>query len=322
MLHFCTLFDSNYLMRALAMYESLKANLDEFHLYMYPFDCLSHDILRKLDLPCVTVVDRGQFEDDELLEAKRNRSAVEYFWTCTPSIIKHSILCYGLDSCIYLDADLRFYGDPTVLLGESPRASVLITPHRYTPKYDQSATSGKYCVQFMFFKNDQDALDILAWWRDRCNEWCYNRFEDGKFGDQKYLDSWPESFNGVHVLEHLGGGVAPWNVQQYSLEQNNGEIFGVDNLTGNTFDLIFYHFHSLKILLGSKVDCGNFRLSESIIDLLYIPYAKRLVEIAGELSSLGYDVPAAAPFSWRHSLRRVKRLVAGVRNIRKLPNNE
>ena len=31
-------------------------------------------------------------------------------------------------------------------------------------------------------------LKALKWWRDRCLEWCYARIEDGKFGDQFYIE--------------------------------------------------------------------------------------------------------------------------------------
>lgn len=73
-------------------------------------------------------------------------------------------------------------------------------------------------------------------------EWCYNRFEDGRFGDQKYLDDWPERFEGVHVLQHLGGGVAPWNMQQYRFEQQGKEIIGIELETEKQFPLVFIIF--------------------------------------------------------------------------------
>ena len=38
MLNFCTLFDSNYIDRALVMYQSLEAVLDDFKLYVIAFD--------------------------------------------------------------------------------------------------------------------------------------------------------------------------------------------------------------------------------------------------------------------------------------------
>jgi hypothetical protein len=55
---------------------------------------------------------------------------------------------------IYLDADLYFFNDPKILIKELGNDDLLITEHRYTKKYDQSFNSGKYCVQFMIFKNN------------------------------------------------------------------------------------------------------------------------------------------------------------------------
>jgi hypothetical protein len=159
--------------------------------------------------------------------------------------------------------------------------SVLITEHRYTPKYDQSDTSGKYCVQFMTFKNDANGTKVLDWWTNACNEWCYDRKEDGKFGDQKYLDDWKTRFDGVYELQHLGGGVAPWNIQQYDFvakADNGDKIYGIEKKTKKEFELVFYHFHGLKLLANNKVKLmPDYASSKQVRNLIYKPYIKHLV---------------------------------------------
>ena len=45
-------------------------------------------------------------------------------------------------------------------------------------------------LSVLTFKNDTNGMKALQWWRDRCIAWCYRRMEDGKMGDQKYLDDW------------------------------------------------------------------------------------------------------------------------------------
>ena len=306
MYNYCTLFDSNYLTRGLAMYETLKEHSGDFHLYIFAFDTASYTLLKKLDLEFVTVVSLQEFEDEELLSIKDSRSAGEYCWTCTPSTIKYCIETYGLDSCTYLDADLYFFDNPEVLIEEMGDKSVLITEHRYTPEYDQSTTSGIYCVQFMTFKNDENGMKVLNWWRDACNNWCYARFEDGKFGDQKYLDDWTTRFEAIHVLENLGGGVAPWNIQQYDVSSDD-------------FNLIFYHFHNFKFLNNDRVELGKYRLRDRDIRLLYKPYILHLQEIAKKLKEIDpnndFNGTIYKPFHWKDPLRKIKRKIKGNYNI-------
>ena len=63
--YFCTLFDSNYLSRGLVMYESLKKNLDNFHLYIFAFDNLCFEILNNLKPSNTTIISLEEFEDEE-----------------------------------------------------------------------------------------------------------------------------------------------------------------------------------------------------------------------------------------------------------------
>ena len=160
-----------------------------------------------------------QFEagDSDLLKAKAERSLVEYFWTCTPSLPLFIFDHYPEVQLItYLDADLCFYADPQPIFDEMEDNSILIIDHRYPPEHAHlAAISGIYNVGLLAFRRDDRGLACLHWWRDRCLEWCFTRSEDGKFGDQKYLDDWPQRFSGVAVLQHKGAGLAPWNAAQY-----------------------------------------------------------------------------------------------------------
>ena len=287
MINFCTLFDSNYLSRGLLLYDSLIEQQPKAHLFIFAFDQKCYETLRQLNLSQATVIMQSEFENETLLRLKEQRTRAEYCWTCTPWVINHVLKNYKVDECTYLDSDLFFFGNPQLLIQEMPDPySVLITPHRYTKEYDQTATSGIYCVQFQTFRNNNDGREVLQWWQDACTEWCYNRVEDGKFGDQKYLDDWPERFKGkVWVLNHLGGGVAPWNVQQYRFQKRRGKLKGIEEKSGAIFDLIFFHFHAcrfkrIKTPFASYLRLNYFlgyALPKTSIELVYKPYAKKLV---------------------------------------------
>jgi hypothetical protein len=283
-LNFCTLFNSVYLTRGLAMYYSLVKHCKDFHLYIFAFDDLALQELRSLDLQHATIIALEDFEDEELLSVKPDRTPGEYCWTATPATITYCLDQYQLTSCTYIDADLLFFSDPIVLLKEMKSDdSVMITDHRYTPEYDQTKTSGKYCVQFVYFKNDINGRKVLDWWKAACIEWCYNRFEDNKFGDQKYLDDWCSRFEGVRELAHLGGGVAPWNVQQYNFTAENNRITGKAKNTSKSFDLIFYHFHHLKYCEKKAFYLGPYKLTKDDINYIYKPYIKALYEAKDKL---------------------------------------
>lgn len=301
-LNFCTLFDSNYLSRGLVLYDSLEKYCRDFHLYVFAFDQKALEVLNTLRLPRLTVISLAEFEDAELLRVKKERSRAEYCWTCTSSTIAYVLDHFPVENCTYLDADLRFYSDPGLLIDEMEASgkSVLITSHRYTLRYDQSLLRGKYCVQFMYFKNNTEGREVLSWWRDRCIEWCYNRVEDGKFGDQKYLDDWTTRFSCVHDLQHPGGGLAPWNCQQYLFKEENGRLYGITR-NGVTFQVVFFHFHGVKVFEGNRMIPAprSYSLSAEVREKFYHPYFRALLEKGEELQNIfpDSDFHATAPAS-------------------------
>lgn len=310
--HYCTLFDSNYLTRGLSLHASLEATSEQYHLYVFCFDELACESLKKLSLAHVTIIRMNEFETPALLSVKGDRNPGEYCWTCTPHIIRHVLDRYRAPEVTYLDADLFFFQKPSLLLDEwhAGGGSVLLTEHRFAPEYDNPA-AGRYCVQFMGFKADLRGLEALQWWQDRCIEWCYNRVEDGKFGDQKYLDDWLTRFEGVHVLQHLGGGVAPWNVSQYKVA--SGPC--VDGVP-----IVFYHFHRLRWFTDGRFDLSGYKLSDAAVELIYLPYLASLKESLARAQKaepgfrLGLLEPPTGPRShieaWKRRIEGTYRVVS------------
>jgi hypothetical protein len=286
MINFVTLFNSNYLSRGLVLYQSLIEHCDDFNLYVIAFDDTTFNYFQKFPKKNLTVISLAQFEDEKLLSVKSSRSAGEYCWTSTPSTVLYCINTFKLDHCVYIDADMCFYTNPKVLIDEWGEKSVLLTEHRYTPKYDQSLISGKYCVQFVGFKNDQDGIEALTYWRNSCIDWCYARAEDGKFGDQKYLDDWTSRFKNVHVLNHLGGGIAPWNMQQYVFKGTDLGITGTEKSSNTVFFAVFFHFHGLKAYLENAYSLTGeeYEMNETALELFYKPYVKKLSDCFDEVS--------------------------------------
>jgi len=311
MLNFCTLFNTFYLSRGLAMYNSLLRNCKDFHLYIFPFDDACYDVLNKMNLKHVTLVSLKEFEDPDLLRVKPTRSFGEYCWTSTSSTILYVLKNYNVPSCTYIDADLYFFSDPKPLIDEIGDKSVIITEHNYTKEFDQSEKSGKYCVQFVYFKNDENGLIALSWWRDKCIDWCFNRTEDGKFGDQKYLDDWTTRFKGIHELQNLGGGLAPWNIQQFEISEKN-KIKTANQISTNKFyDVIFYHFHELLFLEGGDyIKLCHYYLPTSAKELIYKPYLLALIEAERTIKEIDAQIVPheirKLKLSWKTPFRYIK----------------
>lgn len=269
----------------MVLYESLQKHCPDFKLFVIAFDDITYNYFQKFPQKNLTVISLSQFEDDKLLAVKPTRSAGEYCWTCTASTVLYVINTFNLEHCVYIDADMCFYSNPQLLFDEWGDKSVLITEHRYTPQYDQCAISGTYCVQFVGFKNDKDGMLALNYWRDSCIDWCYARAEDGKFGDQKYLDDWTTRFQNVHVLKHLGGGLAPWNMQKYEFKQQNNVLIGKEISTGKEFETVFFHFHGLKIFKDNiaSLTGDDYEMNSEALELFYKPYIKDLIRVSADV---------------------------------------
>ncbi len=251
--YFCTLFDSGYLIKGLAMMRSLQRFCPGMRIFVLCMDPQTKEILEKIALPFVECITLSEVEDEALLKAKAERGIAEYCWTLSPCLPSYLMQIHPeIDFLTYLDADLLFYSDVQPIFDEIGEASIAIIEHRFTERLMDREVNGRFCVEWVSFRRDEQGMTCLARWREQCIEWCFYRLEDGKMGDQKYLDEWPERYSGNHIIMHPGAGIAPWNYAKYSFARD-----GFGNITVDGVPLIFYHFHQFQLL-----DNGNFdRLS-------------------------------------------------------------
>lgn len=310
--HFVTLFDSLFLPQGLALHMSMERHAGNYTLWILCVDDEVHEVLFKLNLPNVRPLQLCKLETPELLAVKPNRSKGEYCWTLTPFAPR---FVFEADAEVtrvtYLDADLWFRKNPEPIFREFDASGkdVLITDHAYAPEYDQSATSGQYCVQFMTFTRDGGEV-VRKWWEEKCIEWCFARFENGKFGDQKYLDDWSERFpDRVHVLQHQEWMLAPWNSIRFPYS-----------------GAICHHFHGLRIYDGERVVLANYVVPPPTITHVYGPYLEDIKQSLFALNEAGHIVmmqQEALPqsrveciksklsglraFSWRYAPDRIVR---------------
>jgi hypothetical protein len=287
-----TLFDSNYLVKAVAMHASLRAVAgDDVTLTCCCFDARAKRILDALALPGLRAIALEDLEasDPELAAVKPTRTPTEYCWTSTPALIRHVLDTRpDVDEVTYIDADLLFFSSPEALFAEMGDASICIVPHRYATAYKAQEVNGIYCVQWNTFRRDERGLAALDWWRERCLEWCFYRLEDGKLGDQKYLDDWPERFAGVHVLEHKGGGLAPWNVPSYDIRAGGPAGVLVDD-----DPLVFFHYHRVRLREGGEHDWRppGYAIDDETFALVYAPYLRACDEALALIRTVepGFD---------------------------------
>jgi hypothetical protein len=277
--HYATLFDNHFLLQGMCLHRSLTAKAAPFHLWILCVDEAVENHLLHLNLPNVTLLPLRTVETEALKRVKGDRTIGEYCWTLTPFLPRFVFdRAPDLKRVTYVDADLYLFDDPAAFFDEFDRTGkhVLITDHAYAPEYDQSAKYGRFCVQFVTFRNTAPSMRVLSWWQERCLEWCSARKEQGKFGDQKYLDVWPELFGAeVHVLAQMHRTLAPWNVGH------------VERSSGGRLHPVFYHFHELRIRPDRRITLFSRYHIGASGRALYASYVEALREAAERVQRLG-----------------------------------
>jgi len=293
-IHFCTLFDTRYAARGIAMLESLEAQYDgEKTVTILAMDDNVPAMMSKLGRPEWKVVSVEQQGDAELVELKKSRPHREFCWTCAPALARQMVEGHPEgDIVVYVDADLYFFASPQLLLDElRDGGNILIHEHRYSvDRRHYESSSGRFNVGFVGFVVGGEARACVNRWRQQVLDKCVLDPDNGYCGDQGYLNEWPALYPGLRILRNIGGGVAPWNLLSYKVTGSRTRP-AVDNVP-----VVFFHYHSFRTVsvrfFGdiAAIPAWGYEFSKDAQRLLFSLYSRKLRQTSRKAVKLGFKV--------------------------------
>ena len=287
--YYCTYFDSNYLPRGIAMIRSLHRQDANANIYVLCLDDASYEVMMHSNENVLLIHINELLEaDTELKHARENRTLIEWYFTITPCIVNYLIQKNpNIENLYYIDSDLYFYNPIQTLIEESKTASAQVIEHRFPPQLQHLLVYGRFNVGWVGFSRSSEGLDLIEDYRKLCIDWCYDKVEDDRYGDQKYLDQWPLKYPSCVISKQAGANVAQWNIPGRPLSINNGAFYI------NKDPLIFYHFHGVaRMRSGNYVIKGDPLIVGNYFNLLYEPYFKELSDIELEFEFATNNIEA------------------------------
>jgi hypothetical protein len=318
MLTFATYFDSGFLVRGAACLRSLVAECST------PVSL----VVLALDEPCAAVLPHAvgalppgctltihtlaEFEarHPELTAIRRERSRIEYYFTLTPLVCADALAGTAPGALmVYVDADMFCFADPVAALAEAGDADVVVTEHRFPARNAHLARQfGRFNVGWLAFRHTSVAQRCIDRWARQCIAWCSIEPDGTRFGDQKYLDDWPQTVASLAVLAHPGVNAAPWNADGHRFDATEAGV------TVDGRALVAFHFHRLRHLgpWRYETDYRDYgRVPRVLAETVYLPYLRALEAVESGLSAareasgtLGHGAGSPPAQSPRRSLAR------------------
>ena len=140
---------------------------------------------------------------------------------------------------------------------------IFIQEHGFHKTFEKKSENGKFCVQFLTFKNNFFAKSILNEWLNMCIKSTSIDYKKGIVGDQKYFDElilkYPENFC---ISKKLSFFQAPWTLDRFEVK-----------------DVGLYHFHTLRVNKRGVRLYSGYNLDQKIIQNIYLPYLNEIKKI-------------------------------------------
>jgi hypothetical protein len=240
---FAVMFDRKFVVEGFVCISSILEHGTDSRVFVLNLDhVMEHVVPRILPDKRVVNISRVAVETryPRIAATRSSRPWAPYTQSLKPFLPEYVFDIFGSKGLTYVDSDMLFWGDCGEIDHEMGDSSFMVTSREQEPPPQCGSFNGG-CFSC---RDDGNCRDFLAWWQERCVEWClWKAGPDGKFGEEGYLNiirTEPRKFAGTHVSGHPGINLAPWNVKKHRLDRNT-DTFVVDQ----RFPLVCYHYQGM-----------------------------------------------------------------------------
>ena len=277
MKHYYTYVNGNFLPRFLALHASILRFQPQATLWTLALDGEAEAGLASLNLNTIrlfTVRDLIQLEP-ALEEAQKERSRVEFYVTCSPACLYYVLQGLPEGACLTkLDSDCFFLSDPGPIHELEKTANISITPHRFPEPLRHLERVGKFNAGWVTIKNNAIGRKCAETWKNQCLEWCHEKLGNKGFGDQKYIDDWPNLYPGVMSLQHPGVNAAMWNCGGMPIGMRESRV------TLGDYPIVMFHFSGLAARAARiyEINWSQYEAKPNRLLLrhVYLPYLREV----------------------------------------------
>jgi hypothetical protein len=291
--YYCSTFSKDYAYKGLLLYNSIEQHDKDFNFFMICLHEEAKNLFEKMNLANAIIIslEEVEKEDKELLSVKSSRNDKEYIWTSKASVCLYLLNHFQeIDHIVWLDGDTFFLSNPDPIFTEWGDYSVTLTGEKWLEEHSMlGETNGIYNTGFMGFKRDEYSMECLHWFRENLIEWCFDRWEKGRWSDQVYANDWPDRFQNVGVIENVGVNLTPYIINYRLLES---PVIKTDqDILINNEKIIFFHFYGFKYYDGNVFDICNYVMNcrDDVTKHIYIPYINASIAMMDKIKDVDGD---------------------------------
>ncbi len=280
-----TLCSNNYLAQAKTLGDSIIAYNPGYKFVIGLVDEYNQQVDYSFYAP-FTIIPVAEIGIPDFDELWKKYSIVEFNTSVKASFFKYLFKANTeVGKVCYFDPDIVIYHSLKIIEESLTGDDIILTPHIVSPIQADGKQPGEniflkyglYNLGFLGLNRNCLKNGFLDWWEERILSTGFHNTLNGFFVDQLWINLVPLFFDRVKIMKDLGLNVAPWNLHERIIDNDN--VFGINSNERSLF--YFYHFSSFLYNEPEKMskyyDRFTFETNPELVPL-YMDYRQRLIK--------------------------------------------